>query len=89
MQDKRLTYMYILDSILKNVQGSYVQLFEHAMPQVLQVAFASATTDDEKKAFIKLFKVWEIFLQPGLLEKISSALRLSEDVSTRQSARQF
>jgi hypothetical protein len=30
-----------------------------------------------------------MFLQPGLLEQISTALRLTEDVSTRHSARQF
>ena len=81
--------MYILDSILKNVQGNYIHLFEHAVPLVIKVAFTGATTDDEKKALIKLFKVWEMFLQPGLLEQISTALRLTEDVSTRHSARQF
>lgn len=75
--------MYIIDSILKNVQGSFVPLFEQSMPRVFSFAFTQAANDDEKRALIKLFKVWEIFLQPAVLEQISTALKLSDDVSAR------
>lgn len=65
MQNKsgnRLTYMYMLDSILKNVQGNYVRHFESRIQQLFQIAFNAAQFDDERRAMIKLFNVWKLLL---------------------------
>lgn len=50
----RLTFIYILDSILKNVQGHYIRLFEQRIGEIFQVAFENTSRESEKKALIKL-----------------------------------
>ena len=72
--------MYILDSILKNVQGNYIKQFEQQMPQVFEIAFQNSKDDGQRKALIKLFKVWEFFLNKKLLAQISLALNISQHV---------
>ena len=73
--------MYILDSILKNVQGNYVHIFQGSISQIFQLAFTQATSDLEQKSLIKLFNVWRLLLDRDILDKISVALNLQEHVS--------
>lgn len=54
--------MYILDSILKNVQGNYVSIFESRIAEVFQSSFLNARGDDERKSLMKLVRVWRIFI---------------------------
>jgi hypothetical protein len=63
--------MYILDSILKNVQGRFVKHFEEKIPDIFNVAFLNARSDGERKSLIKLFNVWSLLLDPALLSRIS------------------
>lgn len=76
----RLTYMYILDSILKNVQGQFVRLIETRLPNAFQMAFQLAPNDDERKALIKLFYVWHLLLSQRILGHISVMLNLPQHV---------
>jgi CID domain len=54
--------MYIIDSILKNVQGKYIKNFEQRIGEVFQSAFLNAQSDDQRKSLIKLINVWSLFL---------------------------
>ena len=74
--------MYIIDSILKNVQGNYVTLFETQISQVFRTAFTQARTDDERKSLIKLFNVWSLLFDPAVLDSISTMLNLKDHVSS-------
>jgi hypothetical protein len=73
--------MYILDSILKNVQGNYVQHIESQIVLVFQTAFANCRNDDELKALIKLFKTWQLIMDPSLLQHIANLLSIGYHVS--------
>ena len=75
--------MYILDSILKNVQGYYVSLFQARMPQLFLLAFQNATSDSQRRALIKLLNVWKMFLTPELIQTLYYQLNLQDYVSTR------
>ena len=74
--------MYILDSILKNVQGYYINLFQARMPQLFPIAFQNATSDGQRRSLIKLLNVWSMFLNPELLQSLYYQLNLHEYVST-------
>lgn len=76
-----MTFIYILDSILKNVQGDYIRLFEEKIAALFETAFESTTSMDEKRSLIKMFKIWDLFFQPHILEGISQRLQLPEYVS--------
>lgn len=80
-QPNKLTFIYILDSILKNVQGDYIRLFEEKIAALFETAFESTTSMDEKRSLIKMFKIWDLFFQPHILEGISQRLQLPEYVS--------
>ena len=56
--------MYILDSILKNVQGDYIQNFEAIIPEVFQETFKRAQSMEDKRSLIKMFKIWDLFFHP-------------------------
>ena len=75
--------MYILDSILKNVQGYYVSLFQARMPQLFLLAFQNAASDSQRRALIKLLNVWKMFLNPELIQTLYYQLNLQEYVSTK------
>ena len=51
------------------------------MNQIFSTAFLNAAGDDEKRALIKLFNVWSMFLSPDVLLGISQHLNLPEYVS--------
>lgn len=73
--------MYILDSVLKNVQGNYVQHIESQIVMVFQTAFTNCRNDDELKALIRLFKTWQLIMDPGLLQNIANMLNIGLHVS--------
>jgi hypothetical protein len=70
-----------MDSILKNVQGHFVNLFQAKMPLLFQMAFQNATSDSQRKALIKLLNVWSMFLNPDLINGLYYQLNLQEHVS--------
>jgi hypothetical protein len=63
--------MYILDSILKNVQGDYINFFEEKIYEVFVRIFRNSTIE-EKRSLIKMFKIWVMFFDEKVLEKIST-----------------
>ena len=67
----KLTYVYIMDSIIKNVQGEYIRLFEEKLANIFEVVFEGATSMEEKKSLLKMFKIWTLFFSPQVLELIS------------------
>ncbi|TNV87107.1 hypothetical protein FGO68_gene11194 [Halteria grandinella] len=73
-----LTFIYILDSILKNVQGHYIRLFEQRIGEIFQVAFENTSRESEKKALIKLIQVWQLFINSGILAAIYNRLGLKQ-----------
>jgi hypothetical protein len=75
-----MTYMYILDSILKYVQGDYIKLFEERIAEVFDKTFENAKSMDEKKSLIKMFKIWDLFLQHDILDSLSKKWELPEYV---------
>lgn len=60
----KLTYVYIMDSIIKNVQGEYIRLFEEKLANIFEVVFEGATAMEEKKSLLKMFKIWTLFFSP-------------------------
>ena len=64
--------MYILDSILKNVQGDYINFFEEKIVDVFVKIFRNSTIE-EKRSLIKMFKIWVMFFEERVLVKISNA----------------
>lgn len=59
--------MYILDSILKNVQGDYVKLFQERIATIFASIFANSQSIDEKRSLIKMFKIWDLFFNEKIL----------------------
>lgn len=52
--------MFIMDSILKNVQGNYIRLIEERIKEIFLDSFTRADIN-EKKSLIKMFKTWDLF----------------------------
>ena len=50
-----------MDSIIKNVQGKYIKLFEEKLANIFEVVFEGATAMEEKKSLLKMFKIWTLF----------------------------
>jgi len=73
--------MYIMDSILKNVQGNYIGLYEERITQIFMDSFPKAELA-EKKSLIKMFKTWDLFFRSEILEVIATKLDIHELVST-------
>jgi hypothetical protein len=74
--------MYILDSILKNVQGDYINFFEEQIHEAFVRIFRNSTIE-EKRSLIKMFKIWVMFFDEIVLEKISVECQLVDYVSKR------
>jgi len=49
-----------MDSILKNVQGDYIRLFEGKIATIFESAFEAASMD-EKRSLLKMFLIWDLF----------------------------
>ncbi len=58
-----------MDSILKNVQGEYIRLFEDKIVAIFDSIFEQASME-EKKSLIKMFLIWDLFFSPEKLQLI-------------------
>eukprot|EP00347_Sterkiella_histriomuscorum_P003197 403365218 len=74
----RLVYIYILDSILKNVQGDYIRFFEERIREIFERTFTQSVSMEEKRALLKMFKTWDLFFSFMVLENISQVCQLHE-----------
>jgi hypothetical protein len=59
--------MYIFDSILKNVQGDYINFFEERIQEIFLRIFKNSNVD-ERRSLIKMFKIWVLFFEGRVLE---------------------
>ncbi len=71
--------MCILDSIVKQVQGDYIKNFESRIAELFGETFEKCEME-AKKSLIKMFKIWDLFFNPTVLENISRKLELHEYV---------
>lgn len=62
-----MTYMYILDSILKNVQGDYITFFEERIHEIFVRIFRNSNLE-ERRSLVKMFKIWVMFFEKKVLE---------------------
>lgn len=58
-----------MDSIIKNVQGEYIRLFEDRIAAIFDSAFENAPLE-EKRSLIKMFLIWDLFFNPVRLQAI-------------------
>ena len=81
---QKINFYYAIDSIIKNVRGEYVQLFEHKLTQhfprdMHTVGLRSTTL---KKKYLILFLSWEACLNIATLRKMLEIYyKISHDVS--------
>lgn len=73
----KLAFVCIMDSILKNVQGDYIRLFEGKIATIFDSAFEAASMD-EKRSLLKMFLIWDLFFTPITLQAIRDRHRLHE-----------
>ena len=59
--------MYILDSILKNVQGDYITFFEERIHEIFVRIFRNSNLE-ERRSLVKMFKIWVMFFEKKVLE---------------------
>ena len=59
--------MYILDSILKNVQGDYINFFEERIHEIFVRIFRNSNLE-ERRSLVKIFKIWVMFFEKKVLE---------------------
>lgn len=65
--DRNIEYLYVMDSILKHVQGNYVSAFGANIGYILSLMFRKAisTPDplsrtEQLQKLLKIFKTWEV-----------------------------
>jgi pre-mRNA cleavage complex 2 protein Pcf11 len=64
--DHKLPLVYVVDSILKNVQGTYVTLMENDIMEWMPIVAAALPEHDERKGRPKLKKVWMLWKDSGI-----------------------
>ncbi len=72
-----------MDSIVKHVQGKYIEHFEHNLPFIMGIVFQTMqySSDDYKQKLIKIFSSWEALEIFKGLKEISNQHQLSLLVS--------
>jgi len=66
----RLPYIYVMDSIIKNVQGNYIQAFEERIVFIFVETYKKLQSQREKSTMVKLLKIWELFLDGKYIQAI-------------------
>lgn len=61
-----MVYLYVMDTIIKNVQGAYIQHFSSYINYVIGLVLQRASHDDQKN-LVKIFKTWEVL---GLFNQV-------------------
>lgn len=71
--EKKLASLYLIDSIIKNVGGVYIELFESNIANLFCDAF-NLCDDKDKEKFIKVLSTWKIIFALSSLDEIKSRL---------------
>eukprot|EP00898_Chlorokybus_atmophyticus_P003585 jgi/Chlat1/4227/Chrsp27S04311 len=81
----KLPTMYLLDSIVKNIQGPYIPLISQRLPEVFRAAWYSEVGN--QTALVHLFRTWSGVFPAEVLKAIDSNLKvLQQPAAPRQPA---
>lgn len=69
--DRKLPLVYVVDSILKNVKGTYLQLMEKDIQEWMPVVCRALPEHDERRGRPKLKKVWILWKESGVFSLAS------------------
>ena len=64
--DHKLPLVYVVDSILKNVRGTYIELMEEDILAWMPIVAAALPEHDERRGRPKLKKVWMLWKDSGI-----------------------
>jgi CID domain len=64
--DHKLPLVYVVDSILKNVQGTYVSIMEKDIMEWMPIVATALPEHDERRGKPKLKKVWMLWKNSGI-----------------------
>lgn len=86
-QERQFVYLNVMDSIMKNVQGQYIDAFANVIHYLIGVVLQrakNANNSDEQKKIVKMFKTWEVLglLDQNLLNTIAENHALRQLVSS-------
>ena len=73
--EKRMPYIYTIDSIIKNVGGEYLSYFGHEIPLMFNSTMKHGT-EDIRARLLHLLKTWEVdkrLFHPKVLDQIHRA----------------
>ncbi|XP_064404805.1 pre-mRNA cleavage complex 2 protein Pcf11-like isoform X2 [Halichondria panicea] len=73
--DKKLPSLYLLDSILKNVKGEYLQLFSKNIVHIFCHCFEKLVNPDSRKALYKLRLTWPQYIENRKLALIDKHVK--------------
>ena len=62
--------IYIIDRIIKNVQGDYIKHFEANINWAFNLIFQKTQSPGEKKTLLKMIKLWDMFFSKEKIQGI-------------------
>lgn len=69
----KLPALYLIDSILKNVGGEYVQIFSQDIFKNFVKCF-NEVDDPVKQKFLKVLETWSLIFSADIIESIKSTV---------------
>eukprot|EP00128_Syssomonas_multiformis_P016973 Colp12_sorted_trinity150504_noHs@24391 len=80
--EKKLPFLYLLDSILKNIKGRYIDIVAKVAVNLFMDNFQKVDSNTQQ-AFLKVRKTWESVFSPELLQRLDARLRSYEEMRHR------
>ena len=63
------------------MQGDYIAYFQDKIPYLFPLIWQKASSQAEKIKLLKIFKIWDMFFEKQILDRIAATLSLDKFVA--------
>lgn len=79
--DKKVLFLYVIDSIIKFVGGKYIQLIETEIPELFASTYLNLLDDpDALKSLRILYAIWKRFFKPDAIVSLRNIIYAQKNI---------